>query len=161
MLQVVVIYDSVTGNNERMAKMIAEGVNSIEGVEAQIYKIGTKFPVSILDNAKAIVVGSPSIYGNMSPKLDEFLTNLKHLSQAQKVLLTGKKGAVFGSYAWDGGWHTERMERKLLELGVELVTPALSVEERSEKLEIKIRREDLDQCRALGKTIARAVVTRK
>ncbi len=159
MFKVVVIYDSVTGNNELMAKAVAEGVESVEGVETQLYKIGTKFPISIVKDAAALIVGSPSIYGNMTLKLNQFFTNLNYLKKEKKINVKGKKGATFGSYAWDGGWHTERIERELMKLGLEMVTPALSVADQEVKRDLKISRDDLDKCRELGKTVARAVVS--
>ena len=158
MFKVVIIYDSVTGNNELMAKAVAEGVESIEGVEAQLYKIGTKFPISIVNDAEALIVGSPSIYGNMTLELNQFFDNLNYLKEAKKINVKGKKGAAFGSYAWDGGWHTERIERELMKLDLEMVAPALSVADQEGKNDVKIRRDDLDRCRELGKTVARAVV---
>ncbi|UCH01728.1 MAG: FprA family A-type flavoprotein [Candidatus Bathyarchaeota archaeon] len=157
MWKVVIIYDSVTGNNELMAKAVAEGVESINHVEAQLYKIGDRFPISILNDAFAIIVGSPSIYGNMTLKLSQFFDNLNYLSEMKKIRIEGKKGAAFGSYAWDGGWHTERIEQELMKLGLEMVAPPLSVADQEGKRSRKISRDDVDRCRELGKTVARVV----
>ena len=109
---IIIIYDTISGNNEEMAKNISEGAQS-EGSKVLVYKTGTKFPISILKDADAIVVGSPSLYGNMTPELNQFLDNLYDLNKTGKIKVTDKKGAVFGSYAWDGGWHTESIERRL------------------------------------------------
>jgi flavorubredoxin len=86
MSTVIIIYDSYTGNNETMAKRVADGVNRVDGVTARLYKIGSKFPVSELNDAAALIVGSPSIYGNMTPKLEQFLDTLQALSRDNRLL---------------------------------------------------------------------------
>ena len=104
MAKVFIIYDSKTGNTELMANAMTEGVRSAKGVEAQLFKIGTKCPISILKDADAIIIGSPTIYGNITHEVREFLIDLNYLQTAKCLILKGKKGAAFGSYGWDGGW---------------------------------------------------------
>ena len=157
MAKVVIVYDSRTGNTELMANAVAEGVKSVKGVEAEVRKIGAKFPVSTLDKADAIIVGSPTIYGNITHELVEFFVGLNYLKQASHLNLKGKKGAAFGSYGWDGGWNTERIEKELKELGVQLVTPAVSAADQGGVMQMKIHKEDLEKCRELGKAVAKAV----
>jgi flavorubredoxin len=143
-----------------MAKAVAEGLESIESVEVQLYKIGTKFSISIVNDASALVVGSPSIYGDMTLQLRQFFDSLNYLKREKKINVEGKIGAAFGSYGWDGGWHTIRIEQELMKLGLQMVAPSLSIAEQEDKKDIKTSREDLDSCRELGKTVARAIVGR-
>ncbi|MEM2922005.1 MAG: flavodoxin domain-containing protein, partial [Candidatus Bathyarchaeia archaeon] len=56
MPKIVIVYESMSGNTEKMAKAVAEGASSIKGVDVEIYKVGTRFPVSSLDKADAIIV---------------------------------------------------------------------------------------------------------
>jgi flavorubredoxin len=157
MSTVIIIYDSYTGNNETMAKRVADGVNRVDGVTARLYKIGSKFPVSELNDAAALIVGSPSIYGNMTPKLEQFLDTLQALSRDNRLQLTGKKGAVFGSYAWDGGWHTDRIERALTTLGIEMVAHPLSTQDHLDDTHTWIPDTALQDCYELGAIMGRVI----
>lgn len=154
MPKVLIIYDTVTGNNRLMAERVEEGVKSVKGVEVELHKIGSKFPISILGDADAIVVGSPSIYGNMSPELNRFFSNLKYLKEENRINLEGKKGAARAR------WHAERIERELMALGLEMVAPTLSIVERTGKFKIKIHPDDQQKCQNLGRTIAKALIER-
>jgi flavorubredoxin len=91
----------------------------------------------------------------MTPELSQFLDNLYDLNKTGKIKVTDKKGAVFGSYAWDGGWHTESIERRLLDIGLKMIAPPLSINE--DPKTYKIRREDLDECLKLGRLVAKTV----
>jgi len=160
MAKVLIIYDSKTGNTELMANAVAEGVKSIKGMEIQVQKIGTKFPISILNDSDAVIVGSPTIYGNITHEIFEFFANVKYLVEAKRLKLKGKKGAAFGSYGWDGGWNTERIEQELKALGVDLVAPAVSAADQGGVMKMKIHKDDLAKCRELGKAVAQAVAKR-
>jgi NAD(P)H dehydrogenase (quinone) len=156
--KVVIIYDSKTGNTELMAKAVAQGLCDVEGVEADLHKLGTKFPMSILEDADAIIVGSPTIYGNITDELAFFFTNLGYLKSAKHVNTEGIKGAAFASYGWDGGWVTERIERELKALGVKLVAPSVSAVDQGGVMGVRIHPDDLEKCRKLGRAMAEAVV---
>lgn len=157
MAKVIIIYDSKTGNTELMANAVAEGAKGVKGVDVQLQKIGTKFPISVLNDADAIIVGSPTIYGNITHEVVEFFTSLEYLKQAKHINLKGKKGAAFGSYGWDGGWNIERIEKELKALGVELVAPAVSAADQGGVMKMKIHPDDLNKCRELGRAVAKAV----
>ena len=157
MAKVVIIYDSKTGNTELMANAVTEGVRSVKGVDVQVYKIGTKFPISTLKDADAIIVGSPTIYGNITHDVIELFNNLDYLRTAEHLVLKGKKGAAFGSYGWDGGWNTQRIENELKRLGVQLVAPAVSAVDQGGAMQMKIGTNDLNKCRELGRAVAKAV----
>jgi len=157
MQKVVIIYDSETGNTELMAKAVAEGVCSVEGVEVDLHKIGTRFPISILDGADAIIVGSPTRYGSITEELRFFFDNLGYLKRAKHINTEVMKGAAFGSYGWDGGWNTERIEQELKVLGVRIIAPAVSAADQGGAFQMKIHKDDLEKCRELGRTVAKAV----
>ncbi len=161
MAKVIIIYDSQTGNTELMANAVAEGARSVKGVEVELRKIGTRFPTSILKGADAMIIGSPTIYGNISRELAEFFGNAGYLTEAKHLNLKGKKGAAFGSYGWDRGWNTGRIEEELKALGVELVAPAVSAADQSGLSPMKIHIDDLKKCRELGKTVAEAIARSK
>ena len=60
-MKVLVVYDSLTGNTEKIAKAVAEGAASVDGVDVDVKKIGEPFPVTDLANADGVVFGSPCI----------------------------------------------------------------------------------------------------
>jgi flavodoxin I len=157
MPKVVIVYDSKTGNTELMANAVAEGANSVKGVKTELRNIGAKFPISTLKDADAVVIGSPTLYGNITHEVQEFLANLGYLQQSKRIILKGKKGAAFGSYGWDGGWNTERIEDMLKKLGVQLVAPSVSAADQGNVMQMKIHKDDLAKCRELGSAVAKAV----
>ena len=152
MQKVVILYDTLSGTTELLVKAVIEGLGTLEEVDLQLLKIGTKFSISTLANTDAIIVGSPSIYGDMTPQLRTVLTNLQNLVMSQKLVLGDVKGAVFGSYEWDGGWHVERIEELLVDIGIRLVAPPLAIVDHGGRLKIHPR--DIEQCRDLGQNVA-------
>jgi flavorubredoxin len=98
----------------------------------------------------------------MTLQLRQFIDNVKWLSEEKWLRIKGKKGAVFGSYAWDGGWHTQQIKGELVNLGIELVVNPLAVKDRKDEGNDKvlgIREVDLAACRDLDETVAQEVVT--
>ncbi len=154
MPRIVILYDSLTGTTEHLAKAVAEGVQLVKGVGLQILKIGSKFPISLLNNIDVLIVGSPSIYSNMTPSLQTFLKTVTELSVQRKIQLTGTKGAVFGVYQWDGGWHVDRMAQTLMRLNIELVVAPLAIVDHGG--EMRIHAQVLQRGRNLGEASARA-----
>ncbi|MDP6458546.1 MAG: flavodoxin domain-containing protein [Candidatus Bathyarchaeota archaeon] len=106
-MKVMVIYDSKTGNTEKMAKAVAEGAG-FWGASVEIKKIGEPFPLSRLEDSDGTFFGSPCNYANVTPAMRSFLENLKGAVDIGKVKLKGKKAAVFGTYGWDGAWVMEQ-----------------------------------------------------
>jgi len=109
-MKVLVIYDSLSGNTEKMARAIAEGAASVEGVEAEVKKIGEPFPLTVLAEADAVAFGSPVIYADVTDGMRSFLEHVKRYIEAGKLEPKGRRAAVFGSYGYDGAWI---MEEKL------------------------------------------------
>lgn len=160
MAKVVIVYDSKTGNTELMAQAVADGAKSVEGVVVQIQKLGTKWPISVLKDADAIIVGSPTQYGNITHELTEFFQTLNYLQKSRHIILKGKKGVAFGSYGWDGGWNTQRIEDEMKVLGIELSAVSVSAADQGGVMQIKIHKDDLAKCRELGQLVAKAVANK-
>ncbi len=89
---VLITYDSKTGNTEKMAALVAEGVREVEGMECVVKSVDD---VSLEDLSKAdgIVIGSPTYYGSMSGKIKDLLDRSVKLHGE----LEGKVGAAFTS----------------------------------------------------------------
>lgn len=154
MPKVVIIYDSKSGNTEKMAKAIAEGASSIEGVESELHKVGNPFPISKLDEADAIIIGSPSIYGLPTSEMRNFLESALKLKETKRIKLKKKIGGVFGSYAWDGGDVVDKLGDSMKALKIKLVQPKVSAVDRMGLMQTRIDGESLEKCHDLGRVVA-------
>jgi NAD(P)H dehydrogenase (quinone) len=89
MAKILIIYDSRTGNTEKMARAVAKGARQIKDTKVNVKKV-EETTVPDLPKADAIVFGSPTYFGEMSGKLKAFI------DESVKVYgkLQGKVGAV-------------------------------------------------------------------
>jgi NAD(P)H dehydrogenase (quinone) len=120
MARVLVLYYSMYGHVETLAKAVAEGARSVEDVEVTIKRVpelmpedvarqaGAKLdqeaPIATVDelpNYDAVIFGSPTRFGNMCSQMRNFLdqTGRHWVSGA----LIGKVGSVFTSTASQHG----------------------------------------------------------
>ena len=93
----LVVYDSKSGNTEKTAIAIGQGMEKA-GLTIEVKKIGD-VDMSNLVDADAIVFGSPTYFAQMSYRMKEFI------DKSVKVYpdgLKGKVGAAFTSYAGIG-----------------------------------------------------------
>jgi flavorubredoxin len=138
----LIIYDTMWGSTEKMAKAMGEGIAE-EGVEVRVMNITqtgrTEIMREVLD-AKAVLIGSPTINNGMFPTVADFLCYCKGLRPQKKI------GVAFGSYGWAGG-ATKAIIEELKATGIEVVEPEV-------KYPYLPEREELEQCKALGKRIA-------
>jgi len=140
--KVVIVYDTMWGSTDKMARAIAEGVAS-QGVDVKFLKLRaanrTEAMTEILD-AKAVVVGSPTLNNGMFPTLGSFLTYATGLKPK------GKLWGFFGSYGWGGG-AVKSMTEMAQKAGFEVHEPSIEVKYVPEQ-------EDLKKCFELGQQIA-------
>lgn len=138
----LIIYDTMWGSTEKMAKVILEGIME-EGVEVNFMNITqtgrTEIMKEVLD-AKALLVGSPTLNNGMYPTVADFLCYCKGLRPE------GKIGVAFGSYGWSGG-ATKAIIEELKATGVEIIEPEI-------KYQFLPDKEELKQCKELGKRVA-------
>lgn len=119
MADVIIIYDSKTGNTEKVARAIVEGVaESGASVEIKRVEDATVDDVRI---AKAVILGSPCINDNYSHRLRSFME--EKLVQAKP---SDKVGAAFGTYKWNGG-NLKRLEQDMRWMGIGLVAEGINV----------------------------------
>jgi flavodoxin short chain len=137
-----VIYWSGTGNTEKMAEAVLEGLKSA-GAEA------TLFPVNKIKPAEAaaydkLALGCPSMGAEVleEAEFEPFFAELENK-------LSGKPVALFGSYGWgDGEWMRDWNER-CGKGGANLITEGLIVTEAPDDTA-------LSACEDLGKKLAEA-----
>ena len=95
MSRVLVAYASMTGNTEKMAQYIAEGVR-ISGCEALVKNISNLKETEELEGFNGYIFGSPTYHRDMAGNMKTFLFS------ARKVNLEGKLAGAFGSYTHSG-----------------------------------------------------------
>ena len=140
--KVVIVFDTMWGSTDKMARAIAEGVVS-KDVEAKLLKLRaanrTEAMTEILD-AKAVVVGSPTLNNGMFPTIGSFLTYATGLKPK------GKLWSFFGSYGWGGG-----AVRNMMEIAKKA---GFQINEQSIEVKYIPKSEDLKTCFKFGQQIA-------
>ena len=115
-MKIVVLYDSKTGNTEKMAKAVAKGAGEL--AEVKIKKIGEAFPLTIIADADGVIFGSPVYYADISNNMKDFLDHVETYIAANKRKINHIPAAVFGSYGYDGAWiMEERLKDRVEGLG--------------------------------------------
>jgi flavorubredoxin len=97
--KVLILYDTMWGSTEAMAKAILKGLTE-EGVEVKLLHLRSNHRSDIIDemlDAKGILLGSPTLNNGMFPTMGDFLTYMKGLRPKGKVF------GLFGSHGWGGG----------------------------------------------------------
>ena len=143
--KISIIYDTMWGSTDKMARAIAEGVIS-EGVEVKMLKLrsatNTEAMTEILDS-KAVLVGSPTLNNGMFPTVGYFMTYAVGLKPKDKVW------GFFGSYGWGSG-AVRAMSEMAKKAGFEVQEPGLEIKYIPDE-------EDYKKCFALGVRIAKEV----
>jgi NAD(P)H dehydrogenase (quinone) len=158
MAKILVVYDSKTGNTEKMALAVAEGAKQMGKVEVVVKK-AEQTSLEDLLNADGIIMGSPTYYGQMSARL-------KALIDASVKIhgkLEGKVGAAFTS---SGGTATGA-ETTILSIIQAMLVHGMIVQGRANDKHYGAaavgspHERELEQCRALGKRVASLAVKLK
>jgi len=119
--KVVIVYETMWGATEKMARKISEGLMGA-GVECRLFNIATSDVTEVVKEilaARGVLVGSSTHDNDMLNTIAGFLEFLKGLKPKNRI------GAAFGSYGWAGGAAKE-IEAVLKEAGIALVQPALA-----------------------------------
>ena len=117
-IEVLIVYHSRLGSVQKMARLIARGVESVSGcsallrsvpevtiqsnsehgaaAKAELAESGDPYvELSELNSCAGLIVGSPTRFGNMSASMKYFLDNTS--AQWMSGQLVGKPAAVFTS----------------------------------------------------------------
>jgi NAD(P)H dehydrogenase (quinone) len=89
-LRVLVVFYSQSGNTEKLARAVAEGARSVDGVEVELKRVGETSERDVLA-ADAIVLGSPVYNANVAPAVQEFINGWPF----RDAPLRDKVGAAF------------------------------------------------------------------
>ncbi|OPY30378.1 MAG: Type A flavoprotein FprA [Methanocella sp. PtaU1.Bin125] len=143
--KVVIAYDTMWESTGKMAHLIARGAID-GGVEVKLFHL-RKSPyseaVTEIQDAKAFIIGSPTLNNGLFPTVGGFLYYLKGLKPKHKI------ATAFGSYGWMGGAVKEIVAR-LKEMELELAEPALD-------LRYPVTKQQEQECIEFGRKIAKQV----
>ncbi len=141
----LVIYDSMWKSTEAMARAIFSGLlqTGIQGKRMDL-KVNHRSDImtDVLD-AKALVLGSPTLNNNMLPVMADFITYFKGLRPKNKVV------AAFGSFGWSGE-AVKHINQAMEGINLPLAHPGLKVKNVPTE-------EDYTACRELADAVVAAV----
>ena len=136
-----IVYYSASGNTEKMANLIAEGIAN-GGKTAEVINVSNA-NADIFDNEEIVILGCPAM-GDEVLEENEFEPFVEEISSK----ISGKKVALFGSYGWgDGQWMRDWQER-MESLGCTLIDDGLIINYEPE--------DNSPECINFGKEIAKA-----
>lgn len=151
MTKILVLYYSMYGHIETIAKAVAEGAATVEGIDVTIKRVPDLMPEDVarkagakldqaapiasveeLANYDAIIFGTPTRFGNMCAQMRNFLDRTGGLWASGQ--LVGKVGSVFTSTGTQHGgqettitsFHTTLFHHGMIIVGVPYSCPELS-----------------------------------
>ncbi len=141
----LIVYDTMWGSTERMAKAIGRGLVE-EGVPIKMYRLGVSDKSDIVKElleARGLALGSPTLNNGVFPSVAEFSCYIKGLRP------TGRIAAVFGSYGWGKGATTKALAADLKAAGMEVM----------EDLQVQFVPDGdaLNHCEELGRRLAQRI----
>jgi len=118
----VIVYDTMWRSTASLADAICNGLSS-KGVSVRVMPLGSTHISDVATgtlDAAALIVGSPTINGQIFPSVAACMTYLGSLKPRNMV------GAAFGSYGWSGE-AVGRLEELLGGLGIPLAAEGLNI----------------------------------
>ena len=141
----VIVYDTMWHSTEKMADAIASGLAE-QGIKVKPMHLRkwhrSDIMTEVLD-ARAIIVGSPTLNNGLFPTISDFLTYMKGLKPLHKI------GAAFGSYGWSGE-SVKLINNVFEEMKFEVIDPGL-------KIQYVPNNEGIAACYQLGTKIGHAI----
>ena len=141
----LVVYDTMWGSTDLMAKAIVRGIIG-EGIDVKLFNLtasGKSDVIKEVLDAKALLIGSPTLNNGMFPSVAEFLCYLKGLKPKNKI------GAAFGSHGWTGG-AVKAIQQEMEQTGIEFLDSKLAFKFVPNEAEIQ-------QCVDFGKEMAKRI----
>jgi anaerobic nitric oxide reductase flavorubredoxin len=112
----VVVYDTMWGSTQILARAIAGGIAS-KGVDVKVHCLGSSHNSDVIADildARAVIVGSPTLNNHVFPSVASFLAYMRGLKPMNKI------GAAFGSFGWAGG-AKKVVEAEMQAAGIQLI----------------------------------------
>lgn len=141
----VVIFDSIWGGTERMAKAICRGIEA-EGVPYKLFYAGVADLNDVMTAillSRGVAIGCPTLNNNLMPSIAPYLEEMRGLRFPNKI------GAAFGTFGWSGEV-IKRLEEALEKAQIKVVQPGL-------KVQFSPNEDDLKTCETFGRDFARQI----
>ena len=90
-MKAAIIYDTVTHNTEKVAGYIAEGLESIEGIEVKSFNID-EVDLKYVEQSQLIIIGSPTRLTTISARMKSWFEQ-----NYSRLHLQGKLGGAFAT----------------------------------------------------------------
>ena len=136
-----IIYWSGTGNTERMAELIKEGIVQA-GKSVELINVSDVNVYELLKD-EILILGCPAM-GDEVLEESEFEPFIEEISSK----ISGKKVALFGSYGWGDGQWMRDFEERMINYGCIIIDSPLIIQNDPDGSE--------EECINFGKKIASA-----
>lgn len=94
-VKILIAYHSETGNTEKLAKAVRDGVAAVEGTEILFRKVDAVTEREMVE-ANAVLLGTPVYWGGLSAQAKSFLDRLGNtLSKARSMKGEGRLAGAF------------------------------------------------------------------
>lgn len=143
MSKLLIVYHTQTGNTEKMARAVVEGMRSIDNTEVILKEAAEATPEDLL-SADGLAVGTPENFGYMSGMIKDFFDRT-YMPCHEKVFR--KPYVVFISAGNDGIGALTSIERIALGYKLKKVYDPVIAKR-------KVTEEILERCRELGQVLA-------
>ncbi len=140
-MKVLIVFETKHGNTQKVAELIADGINSVEGNETKVVNV-KDLDLSEDTTYDLILIGSPNHVGTYTKSIKKFVKNLS--GSTVKV----NSFAVFDTYMkGDFEKAAKKMEKQLTENfpNSTMALPGLSI--KVEGMKGPIVEEDLSKCK--------------
>ncbi len=141
----VIVYDTMWHSTETMSQVIGDGLSEL-GISVYPMRLRSYDRSDIMTqliDAKALLIGSPTLNNGLFPTIADFMTYMKGLRPLNKI------GGAFGSFGWSGE-SVKIIEKELETMKFNIPVPGLRIQ--------YVPDEDaLEKCREFGRQIGRAI----
>ncbi|MDL2329331.1 NAD(P)H-dependent oxidoreductase [Desulfosarcina sp. OttesenSCG-928-A07] len=96
-MKVSIVYHSESGNTQKMAACIVEGLQSVDGIDAKAFGIDA-VDKEFVKQSRVVIVGTPVYGGSLTAKLKTWME-----TEARELKLGGKVGGAFATAAYVHG----------------------------------------------------------
>ncbi|MCL5985448.1 MAG: flavodoxin family protein [Actinobacteria bacterium] len=116
-MKVLVVYDSVYGNTEKIAKAVGGAITG----DIKVLRVGEVSP-SELKTVDLLIIGSPTQGGKPTPAIQDFLSKISE-SSLQDINVAAFDTRIPTKFVGIFGYAAGRIANSLKEKGVTLVLP--------------------------------------
>ena len=143
--QAVVLYDTMWEGTRRMAEAIGDGLGD-KGIPYKLFHMATtdrNDALTEIFQAKAIIIGSPTLNRGLLPTVAPILEDIKGLHFRNRI------GAAFGTYGWSGE-AVKLIEEHFARCDIPVVAEGVLAKWQPKPA-------DLEKCRQMGRKVADAI----